>query len=754
MKLRTRLSLNSVIILGMLLAMMLALYGSYLETSRANRNRILAAEMQQVAFERTVLRDEYLLTGSKHSTAEWKAETAGFETLLRRAEEAFMSPADRAILRDIRATYEQTASIYPQLVKMRESVASPHWASGSRSPDPREQALLGEIIQKASVLTGRISALRDAARKSWQDAYNRWIAFFLVFIGVAAAMIILNSFFINRSLARRIVTLREATGRISAGAFDQPLPLEGDDELTDLARATNEMGGHLQKSYTSIASLRREVTERKQAEDALRLAEERYRNIFDHAVEGIFQSTPEGRFLHVNPAYARIFGYDSPEEMIASVTDIGGQVYVDLEERRLALEILSRDGVLRDFECRARRKDGTVIWISIDSRYGKTPEGTPCYEGFVSDISSRKKVEASLRASEERYRTIIENIEDGYHEVDLAGRFTFFNGSFQKIMGFDAAELTGMHYRQYAADAGNAEKVYQAYNRVYRTGEALDRLEWDVIRKDGAVRTVEVSASLIRDAEGHPAGFRGIVRDVTDRRLAEEALQKSHRQLRALAGRLQEVQEETLTTTAYEIHDDLGGNLAALKMDLSHLEREAAEIADKAQRRAFQGEIRASKDLIDRSVFALRRIMMGLRPIILDDFGLAATIEWHLEEFTRHTGIGCDSRLDPVTNDLDRNVSTAVFRIFQEALANVARHAAATRVIVDLRLEAGAIVLEVGDNGRGITDPEKTGPRSLGILGMRERALAFGGELRIDGEAGKGTTLYLSLPASRENGPA
>lgn len=142
--------------------------------------------------------------------------------------------------------------------------------------------------------------------------------------------------------------------------------------------------------------------------------------------------------------------------------------------------------------------------------------------GFLLMI--RERAGEKIKQSEEKDKTILENIEDGYHEVDLAGHFTFFNESFRRILDYPAGELLGMHYREYAADEENARKVFQAYKRVYRTGEPLQRFEWDVIRKDGSRRSVEVSASLIRDASGEPAGFRGIVRDTTERKAAEDAV--------------------------------------------------------------------------------------------------------------------------------------------------------------------------------------------------------------------------------------
>ena len=136
--------------------------------------------------------------------------------------------------------------------------------------------------------------------------------------------------------------------------------------------------------------------------------------------------------------------------------------------------------------------------------------------------SEHKRIEQAFRQSEERYRTILEEMEDGYQEVDLAGNFTFFNESFLTIFGYSEKEMMGTNYRLYAADAAVAEKVYRAYNQMYKTSVPIKKLEWDIIRKDGTRRTIEFFASILRDPDGRPMGFRGVVRDATDRRREED----------------------------------------------------------------------------------------------------------------------------------------------------------------------------------------------------------------------------------------
>jgi signal transduction histidine kinase len=232
-----------------------------------------------------------------------------------------------------------------------------------------------------------------------------------------------------------------------------------------------------------------------------------------------------------------------------------------------------------------------------------------------------------------------------------------------------------------------------------------------------------------------------LTREIVERKLAEEQLRKSEENLRLLAGHLQSVREEERTRIAREIHDELGQALTGIKMDLTWL----ANRLDESQKPlAMKAE--SMFQLIDDTVRAVRRIAAGLRPGILDDVGLPAAIEWQARDFRMRTGIRCHVALPSSGVDLDQDRSTAAFRIFQELLTNVARHAGATRVDVQVRLEADTLMLDVQDNGKGIANTTLDSPRSLGLLGMHERAQMFGGKIEIMGHQGKGTRAKVSIP--------
>jgi signal transduction histidine kinase len=266
----------------------------------------------------------------------------------------------------------------------------------------------------------------------------------------------------------------------------------------------------------------------------------------------------------------------------------------------------------------------------------------------------------------------------------------------------------------------------------------------------------------LKNTEGAILKLMGITQDITSRKKAEEALQKAHdelekrveertaelensrEQLRALTAHMQYLQEEQGKRISREIHDELGQVLTGLNIELSELVSQISKLRNKTNRDSLLKKSQSMSNLLDNTLQALHRIITELRPVILDDLGLVPAIEWQAQEFQERTGIECDFRSENI--DLDRERSTAIFRIFQESLTNVARHANATRVNIKLGEDTNSIVLEVTDNGSGVKEEEIQNHQSFGILGMRERALLFGGEVIITGHPGKGTTVTVSIP--------
>src|SRR2546423_3218944 len=264
--------------------------------------------------------------------------------------------------------------------------------------------------------------------------------------------------------------------------------------------------------------------------------------------------------------------------------------------------------------------------------------------------------------------------------------------------------------------------------------------ETDERRLDGTPMRIEGDYMVIYDEDGRIAGHFGIQRDVTDKHLASEQVKISREQLRALASRLQKVREEERTEVAREIHDELGQALTGLKLDIAWMKNRLPRDHE------MMAQCVSVIGAIDQTLNAVRRIASALRPSVLDQLGLAAAVEWQAQEFRARTGI--DVAIDVCADGaiIPHDLGSSAFRILQESLTNVARHAKATRVTICLEQTSTQLTLEISDNGVGAPSKCLDGTKSLGVVGMRERALACGGQFTITGRPGKGTTVRLVVP--------
>jgi signal transduction histidine kinase len=271
--------------------------------------------------------------------------------------------------------------------------------------------------------------------------------------------------------------------------------------------------------------------------------------------------------------------------------------------------------------------------------------------------------------------------------------------------------------------------------------------EWLRRRKDGTTVWIDSKRVVLRDPRGEAIGILGVAKDITERKRADEALQVTHARLRDFAGRMRSVREQERALMARQIHDELGQVLTALGMDVAWLEARLP-----TNDRPLVEKCRAMAALIEGTIGRVRTLATELRPAVLDDLGLLAAIEWETQQFTRRTGIACALELPATLPPLDADRSTDLFRILQEALTNVVRHAAARHVDVQVRVTPAELVLVVGDDGRGIEEAEASSPRSLGLLGMRERALLWNGAVQVRTRPQGGTAVTVRLPLAGKRG--
>jgi len=273
------------------------------------------------------------------------------------------------------------------------------------------------------------------------------------------------------------------------------------------------------KDEQVVLSMFQDITTSRRVEAALRESEELYRTALEQSNDGIV-IIKDSLYLYFNPTFLATVGRQAEDLQGKSFGS-----YIHPEDLGMVREYHQKrqqgQPAPNRYELRVLKPDASIVYLDI-STVEITYQGEKAVLAYVKDITERKQSERSLRQSEERYRTILAEIEDGYQEVDLKGNFTFVNESFHKIFGYTKEELLGTNFRTYAADEDTADRVYRAYNEMYLTGTPMKRFEWEILTKDGVRRAVEFSASLIRDGEGHRRGFMGIVRDVTDRKQVED----------------------------------------------------------------------------------------------------------------------------------------------------------------------------------------------------------------------------------------
>ncbi len=400
------------------------------------------------------------------------------------------------------------------------------------------------------------------------------------------------------------------------------------------------------------------------------------------------------------------------------------------------------------------------------------------------DVTDRKIAERTLQESEERYRLLVQGVQEcAIFQLDPTGHVVSWNAGAERLKGYTAEEIIGKHFSIfYPSEDQLDEKPQHILARATQQGQSEDE-GWR-IRKDASRFWASVVVTALRDSAGTLLGFAKLTRDTTktrekeqaltkakellelrieqrtavltrvnqelrteiaERERAEEQLRTSLDQLRALAARLQSVREEERTSIAREIHDELGQGCTAIKMDLALIGRRLTKRQTK-----LRAKVDSAMQLADDMIGTLRKIASQLRPRTLDDLGLSAALEAQAQEFESRTGILCSVTLPQEPLVLDADISTAVFRIFQESLTNVARHAHATRVEARLERQNNRITFQVSDNGEGF-DPEKAkANKSLGLVGMQERAFLLNGDLKIAGVPGAGTTMTLTIPLAQQ----
>ena len=540
---------------------------------------------------------------------------------------------------------------------------------------------------------------------------------------------------------------------------------------------------------TLIGGTAFDMTERLIAEEALRESEERFRAILRQATAGIARKDAEGTFIFVNQAYCDMLGYSEQELLGKTCWDVTHQDYLP-ENKRLYNRMMT-EGIPFKMEKRLTHKDGSLIWVDISVSPIMDASGKPQSAVAVEvDITKRKQAEEALRqlnlqledrilsrtaklrdvnhtlreeiaerqrveealrqsealarANEEKLSTLFELLPVGISFLDPEGHIIQGNPALTNILKLSNEQLSNQSHgsRKYIRANGTIMPVTEfASQRALTEGKTVYNLETGVILEDGEVVWTSVSAAPVDVAD---VGAVVVTVDITESKRAERALQESRERLQILSQRLVEVQEEERRAIARELHDRVGQTLAALNINLIII---SGQLGGKVDEQT-SSRLNDSMKLVAETIALVRDVMSNLRPSVLDDYGLEAAIDSHLSQFTSRYEISVrfEKPSQPIPR-LGTSKEMTFLRIAQEALMNIARHAHATQVHLAIWQVDNTICMTVQDNGTGITSwQDANRPGSHGLTIMRERAEAFGGNLKVNTVPGKGTKVEVRIP--------
>ncbi len=467
-----------------------------------------------------------------------------------------------------------------------------------------------------------------------------------------------------------------------------------------------------------------------------------YKTLADSSQVGVY-ILQHRRFRFVNPHIREYAGY-SEEEML----HMDPPSIIHPADRKMARKNAIRmlkGQRFSPYEFRIVTKDGRIKWI-METVKSIQYRGEQAVLGNSMNTTEQKEARSRLEDLEALESSILDAIPHAV--IGLHNRvFIFANNAVMQVFGWRPEELIGKNVRLLYRNETDYDEIARRFYAALETQRTYST-EFPARRKDGREILCLMKASRI----GAVLRERRIVityEDITEKQKAQQELEMSREQLRNLSLHLQSIREEERTRIAREIHDELGQSLTALKMDIVWLGNRISE-----KNATLQKKVEYMSCLIDSTIDTVHRISSDLRPGLLDDLGLVAAIEWQTQDFQRRFGLACRINLAIADDEeIEHHLATALFRILQETLTNIIRHAVATEVAVRFCEKNDTLILEITDNGRGITQAQIDDPRSYGLIGMRERVHPWNGTVLIEGKMNRGTRVTVTVPRQERKSP-
>jgi PAS domain S-box-containing protein len=377
------------------------------------------------------------------------------------------------------------------------------------------------------------------------------------------------------------------------------------------------------------------------------------------------------------------------------------------------------------------------LWLEL--HIYPAPEGLSV---FARDVTEKKKMQETLQNFEHTQALIMNSTLEAIVCIDKNDRITLWNHQAEKIFNWKESEAKGKTLVETIIPVSYRQQHIEGLNRYLKTGQKTllnKMIEITALSRDGREFPIQMTIISVKEPNKDEF-FCAFIHDISERKRAEQELRNSRDQLRELTSHLQSIREEEQTRIAREIHDELGQEITGLKMDVSWLKKNI-----KTEQQAIQQKLGEMSNLVDTSMQTVRKIASRLRPSILDDLGLVAALQWQSDEFEKRFSIPVKLEISDDELTLAPETATGLFRLFQESLTNIARHAAASQVHASLNRVDNEIILKIADNGKGFDTSQKR-KKTLGLLGMKERTMMMEGSLDIDSKPGAGTTITITVP--------
>lgn len=494
----------------------------------------------------------------------------------------------------------------------------------------------------------------------------------------------------------------------------------------------------------------RDISERKHAEDVLRQSEERFRAFFSSDVIGTFYGDTFGNVYSANDEFLRILELskvDFEKDKIRIQDFTPGEFHHQDEENIL---LAKKHGSCQPYEKQFITKNGKRIWVLVGFVIvGKSKDEIL---GYVLDLTKLKEAEENYKSlyieNEEllqRLQLHLERIPLAYIILDSNFKIKFFNPEAEKIFGYKNSEVRGKDPYDFLIPESSKQLVDEKKRR-WLLGDMNANGINENITKDGKIILCEWYNTPILDENGNLVEVISMGIDVTEREKSKLELQKSEQKLRALASHLQSVREEERATIARELHDELGQILTSIKMNLLMMSKQVLQEDESFDKSVFENEINSMNEMIEHSVRRLKKLISELRPEVLDNLGLIPAVEWLIEQFITRSGVKVIYKPEIKNLNLSKQKQLNIYRIIQESLTNALRHSKATEINLRINETENNLQISIQDNGQGFNIDSLDPIHSIGITGMKERALSFGAELKIQSTSGNGTTVLLIVP--------